>query len=443
MTKSQLGNPEIVECIKSLSECETLKDAVDIWHTLKGRYPELSALLSIDNIGNSIPKDKMDNLTHMKKNLIHLFSHDNVFLINDDILTKMSNEGSAKVDFDYTISFDTQIASHVNTLIRGEVFEGHDGVRVQNQTIRVLTDIIMSDINFDFVFYLFENTKLLKQPDQFYSGADKLNLWKSLGKKFRQNLVSLQFFRYIDTNTYKKHSRVQFETTMFKAVREAIDFCYTFYNQKNVSDMRFMQGLMKLHLIIMVRINLSSKKGAKAKLDEYFKTCSEILGLYCEREAILAHKYFENKIDMLNVIQKNINLSNLSDRLDNIAWDWTVFRVMEKYIPLSEQSSVEFTIPLFLTFDKNLISMSSFHKIKGAVFERNSGRVITFPEINSGRYFGEIKCDNGLQYFFNDDEDPIERRLKARKDMTTERLKQLIDSEFRQLSDLLLESSPT
>ena len=87
--------------------------------------------------------------------------------------------------------------------------------------------------------------------------------------------------------------------------------------------------------------------------------------------------------------------------------------------------------------------MSSFHKIKGAVFERNSGRVITFPEINSGRYFGEIKCDNGLQYFFNDDEDPIERRLKARKDMTTERLKQLIDSEFRQLSDLLLESSPT
>ena len=78
--------------------------------------------------------------------------------------------------------------------------------------------------------------------------------------------------------------------------------------------------------------------------------------------------------------------------------------------------------------------MLQLHPIKGVIYNRNNGDIISFPNINSGEYFEENKLGKDIHWICSD-ELKLERR--ARKRHTRLTLHRVITSEYRQLRKTL------
>lgn len=127
------------------------------------------------------------------------------------------------------------------------------------------------------------------------------------------------------------------------------------------------------------------------------------VGVYFDREVVMALNYFSDRcnVPILSTINKGKKQTRLLKKLDNIAWDMASSRFIEKIFSQGVQEG--YFIPYFLTFDKNLRELYSLYRVKGAVFDRTSGTLISFPEINSGTLLAQYGCDKVMEKFFSDE----------------------------------------
>lgn len=155
----------------------------------------------------------------------------------------------------------------------------------------------------------------------------------------------------------------------------------------------------------MVNIQLSSNKNAKNKMAEYFAFVNEVVGIFFERESIIAHQYFldRKKVSILEKFHKGMPKDRLLKKLDNIAWDMAAPRFMENTIPsMSKTGNGRYFIPMFVSFDVKLKELLSLYPIKGAIYSKTSGKLIPIPTINTFLYFEKNDCSKNLEYFFSD-----------------------------------------
>jgi hypothetical protein len=98
-------------------------------------------------------------------------------------------------------------------------------------------------------------------------------------------------------------------------------------------------------------------------MDEYFKYVNKVVGAYFDREAIIAHKYFNDRksLAILEKIKKGSSKVGLLKKLDNIAWDMAAPRFMEKLILAGGEG--RYFIPMFLTFDAGLRELLGHYEL--------------------------------------------------------------------------------
>jgi hypothetical protein len=354
----ELKATEIHACISMLSKAETPSDALYAWMILRGRHPDLSGIIALPQYDKKvIPAPIKKYLTSAESYLVPYYTTDTLYFLSDDLLSKMFASGEQHFPIDYTIMFDTNIASYINKLVRLESVGS-----VQAKLIPLIDSLLYDELNFDHLFYMVENVKNVL-PQIRGNFRNKFRFWKSLDKGFRQNLASLQIFTSIDCQEYKRSSRPKPRFTHLQAARAAAQFSYDFYvsgiGKDHILAFVLIQRLLLLQLIGMVKIQLRSDKSAKRKMEEYLTFVNDVVGAYFDREAIIAHKYFSNRksLPILQKFQKGGSKTRLLKKLDNIAWDMAAPRFMEKLIGVA--GGMDFFIPMFLTFVSGLKEMLS------------------------------------------------------------------------------------
>ncbi len=267
--------------------------------------------------------------------------------------------------------------------------------------------MLVDNINFDYLFYLTENTKQVYLNTYFLkNSATPLEFWKKLNKEFRWNLVCLELFRGIDCKKYKVSPSGPESIFSFPgAVRNCVNYTYDFYaterGKLQTEKTLRLQRIILLCLIAMYRIQFSSKKGARKKIEEYFSFIQNTVGVFLDREAILAHKYFTERKDIpfLNQVNLGAMPNKFLKTLDNIAWDMAAPRFME--VLIASGGETEFMAPFFISFDHDLRSMLNDFLIKSVIINSKTGALIPIPEVNTKNYFIENGCESIIKYFFS------------------------------------------
>lgn len=422
-------------CAVGLSSANTPDDALMAWLCLAGNHSELSAIVGLPEYDRVLqPKQKIIDSPVYKKYLVNYFTPDNLFFISDELLINTINNKEVKIPVDYTLSFDTNLASYIKTIIQG----GNLG-DARNEIITVLDQLLVDDINFDHSFYLAENTKqVYSQVFRLRESATPFEFWKNLNKKFRWNLVSLELFRGIDCERYKNSSAGPKSIFSFRdAVRNSVRSAFKYYTSEsgklNTIKLLKFQRVILLYLLGMYNIQFSSKKGAKAKIAEFFYYIQHTVGAYFDREVVAVHKYFVDRKQTPFLNQ--VNLGGIPKRflksIDNIAWDMAAPRFMEELIGTGGEG--QFFAPFFISFDKELRDMLNSFLIKGVVIDQNTKAVVPIPKVNTYDYFVESGCESTLDWFFS--EDCTTQRQKNRLDELRD-INFAILNEYRKLRKL-------
>ncbi|MGN5141405.1 hypothetical protein ACTG2I_05675 [Aeromonas caviae] len=391
--------PEVQLCASILSKAKTPNDAVLAWSSMQARHPDLVGIICLESYKRSVIPSSVKKYTKEPLNyLVPYFESDHIYFLEDELIRDIFKKSEVKFGVDYTLMFDTNIASYINKLVKGAPLGS-----VQKKVIPLIDELLHDDLNFDYLFYMVENVKgvinfIAKEQES------KVSFWRSLDKDFRSNLVSLQIFGSIDCKEYKRTSNPKPILTYRSAARRAINFAYDFYasekGREHILDFVLVQRLILLQLIGMVKIQLASNRSASSKIGEYFNYIHNVVGVYFDRESVVAHKYFldRNNVGVLNKMQKGKPIPGLLKKLDNIAWDMTTPRLMEALITsMHTTGEGRYFIPMFVSFDNKLRELLSLFPVKGAIYSKSKGGLIPLPSIDSMDYFKSHGCGELLE----------------------------------------------
>lgn len=359
--------------------------------------------------------------------VVPYFPHPYIYFIRGGVLAPL------KLAADYTATFDTNFASYVKQVVRTGSFGGQ-----QEKVKRAIHEILINNVNFDLSFYFVENIKVaypvaLRMKRRGCSSP--LLFWKALNKEFRWNIVCLKIFSSVDCIHYQKTQKLKFAIGFREAVRESIDFTYKFYmsdeGQELINGVFLnLQRSILLQLLAVLRIEHSSRRGARSKLEQFLAFVHEKGGFYLERETRMAYEYFKDRsaVPMLEKINKGGRQKDLLKKIDNLAWDMFGPRYMERMFTVQVRG--DYMIPFFFSFDENLRAMMRSLLAKAVVIDRSSANVLTVLESNTSEYFEKEGCRDILESFYSPEkrsERSLRGRAEARKQLS------LIRSEYKAL----------
>jgi len=412
-----------------LSRAKDPSDAALGWLQLRGEFPELKGIVALDEYDQSVLPASIKKYLHPTDGcLVSYFSNQSLYFLEDQLLFDMFTRPGHKFGVDYTIMFDTNIATYIDAMVRGESLGN-----VHSKVVPLIDDLLRDDLNFDHLYYMMENVKIVhRQVNK--SPSSSLLFWRSLHKDFRRNLVSLELFRSINTKDYKRTLNPIPAFSYWEAARGAVRNTYDFYvGQQSVHAFVTLQRLILLQLIGMVRIQLSSAKGPRKKMADYFEYVHNVVGVYFDRETIIAHRYFADRrsVGIFEKIKLGVRPKQLLKRLDNIAWDMAAPRFMEQVIAYG--SDAKYFVPFFLTLDANLRELLRFYRVKGAVYSKEIGFFAPIAEINTTDYFHSVNCGRSFDRVQNDD---AKRERASRPKHDRQSLHSLIKREYSLLRAL-------
>ena len=294
----------------------------------------------------------------------------------------------------------------------------------------------------DTFFYYIENIK------QGTSAARKMNyeshdspmrFWESLNEEFRRNLIAIHLFNEIDCKYYQSTRKLRFNISAIEATRASIQFAYGFYASSAGKALIFerlvpFQRLILLQLIVILRIQFSSKSSPRTKLSQFLKFVQQKGAVYLDRETVLAFEYFKDSgsVPLFKKVNRGGAKKRLMSTISNMAWDMTAPRFVEQMLTARLQG--DYTIPFFLSFDMALCRAIKAFPIKAAIIDVRSESVLSLPEIDTFEYFRREGCEEIVRKFFSP-ESKNERAL--RESVEPEVIMSRIRTEFRELWRLL------
>lgn len=351
-----------------------------------------------------------------------------ILVLSRDTVKAGFENKKADLLIDYTVMFDTNVASFISTMFRGRSLKGnHDRV------IKLLDAIIYGDYNFDHLFYMCENIKLVRVKAERWKG-NKVDFWRSLKKDFRWNISALMYFRMIDCGRYVKSSQLSFGCSFRQAVRKARDTAFDYYVSPRGRDAAravvLMQREMLLLLLVAIRINFSSGRGARSKFKELLYEVQNLIGVFHERELSVLLAYFQDSksVAILGAVNKGGRIKKLLKRVDNIAWDFFTPRSME--LVINATSTEKIMLPFLATFDENLSSMLDMFSIKGSVLSVDEGLHLPVGSDSQVGMFEKFGVMGDIEAIFS--EEMIERRSVVRSKTIEEQFIK-IKSEYAKL----------
>ena len=332
---------------------------------------------------------------------------------------------------DHTITLDSNLASHVNEIIRTKSLKG-----LPPDVMSAFDALLKQNINFDYMLYWLENIKqaypiALKMRERGI--ISPIKFWKALKKGFRRNAVSLFLFRDIDSNHYARTGSLKFDNTYIRAFRETVDFCFEFYGSDEgngiIKDIFLpLQRTMMILLLVILRVQFSSSEGPRKKTKKFLEIMQDEM-VYFDRETIMAFRYFKKRssISFLEIINPGGKQRDLLRKIDNLAWDMTWPRYAEWFITNAGQG--DYLILFFLSFDRKLRELLKFYEVKAAIIDKDRRILIPVPKMNTYDYFKKEGFSDFSKYFSEDMKKG--REPKAGRELQT--LESSIRKRYREL----------
>lgn len=378
---------------------------------------------------NLIYPENLDIILGQKNtDFVSYFMSEKIFFLDNNILEMMLKNSSIDILYDYSIMLDTNYTSYIEMFLK----KFNISKFKETSIFRTIDSLLKNNFNYDYTFYLLENYKNL-----FFSGKQIFTVSNPNHLALYENLYHLELFKNINHQIYINSNNIEFMISENEAKQRTDDLVNNLYSSTNKDELRLfidMHQNITLILIGIWQIKFSSKASPKNKMKMLFEFVINKVGIYFERELIIAFKYFENSqsVGMLNKINVGGKQKDLLERIENIAWDFMVPRIMEFHINLNKEKS--FFIPFFLSHDKKLKELIKLFNIRGILLHKGNNEYIPISDLNATQFFKErglLECLERLK-----SEKVMTKRAKIREENINTNF-EIINTEIEKLAQLL------
>lgn len=373
------------------------------------------------------PKGLVNILNQKDTDFVPYFMTEKIFFLDTTIIQSMVQNSSVPIQYDYSIMLDTNYTSYIETFLK----DFNKPNFSEGSIYKTLDTLLRNQFNYDYTYYLIENYKNL-----FSSGEKTFTISDSNHIALYENLYYLELFKSINHKEYINSNKIEFMISENEAKQKTDELISIIYNNTKDGLRIFidMHQNITLLLIGIWQVQFSSKASAKNKMKKLFDFVRTKVGVYYERELIIALKYFEDakSVGMLNKINKGGNQKRLLEKIENIAWDFLVPRVMEFQININKEKS--YFVPFFLSHDKKLKDLVRMFRIKGILLHKETKEFIPISELNTNKFFEEKGLLKSLEILKSD------KVMEERFRVMTKNLNnnfEIIDSELKKLTQIL------
>lgn len=400
-----------------------------VWYRHKELTEKHKLMITLENYkANVFPDSLISLINNPNSNFLYYLNPDKIFFCDSKVMQLALQDEVAKVKVDYSIMLDTNYTSYIEKFL-----ENHNRPNFKDEnTYITFNALLKNNFNYDYTFYLIENYYNL-----FAAGEENYTTKNTNHIKLYNNLLNVELFKSINHPLYLQNGRIEFLITEDEAKQNAdliIERIFSDKNKEMLSMFIDYHRTMTLLLIGIWKIQFSSNQSAKNKMKKLFMFIEEKVGIFFERELVLAYNYFEkySSVSLLNTINKGKTPKNLMKKIQNIAWDFLVPRIME--IQINVHKDHTYFVPFLLTGDKNLKELMRQFRIKGFLVAEHTNSFIPFSDLATTKFFEDKGLKDVLENLKT--EEVLEKRNRVR--IHNEKyISQVILEEFNELANLL------
>ncbi|TNU29710.1 hypothetical protein FH490_05655 [Bacillus velezensis] len=411
-----------------LSTAETPREVFLVWNKHKEHLKYFKLSINLDNYDkDTFPVGLGELVNAVDQDFISYFQTGKLYYMDDELLNDMLFNGSISFPIDYSVMLDTNYASYIPRFLNNQ-----GNSEFEKESIyKTIDTLLKHKFHYDYNFYLVENyNKIIKDNGSFDASIKK-------HRDMYENLVFLELFKSIDNDIYINKNIIEYQISKFEAIQRVDDIIYKLYKTRDgkssLKKFLDMHQNLTLLLIGIIKIQFSSKKNAKNKMIKLLEYVQNKVGIYYEREMVIALKYFKNpkSVGIFNKINKGGNQKKLLEKIENTAWDFMAPRVMEYFSNLNSEG--RYFIPFFLSHDKNLRELLTLFEIKGVLQDIRTGQLIPFTKISSAELFKNEGVEIDLSFYSQ--ESTNKRRLIYEKNINEGF--RILQDEFSELNDIM------
>ncbi|WP_172251333.1 hypothetical protein [Saccharibacillus deserti] len=420
----ELHDLEMRDMIYGLAKAQNVSEMYKAW-LLAPYSKDIKAIVCLEDYNKKVyPPDLARLMNSGELDIIPYFQSEQLYFLDVETTSDMfkSSTGQAVFALDYSIMLDTNYASYIHQFVNRKERS------FDYPPFKKLGLLLEHNLNYDYFFYLIENTK------GFSTDHFNLDEFKAKHSDIYKNMISMELFKSIDSKIFKTTGELQYGITVHEAVETTDEFVKSIFcseiGREFYNEFRFVQKQMTLFLIGMLKINFRSGRNAAKKTTELFAYMHEVVGVYLDREMIIAHKFFDKEkgMDIFRKLQKNMEMENLQAIIENIAWDLTAPRVMEYF--MARIGEGRYFLPFFLSNDEGLKNLFKLYNVKAVILD-NDGHAISITDPVNVEYFEEKNCKVDFEYYFSDSS-KRERFMKLEDNRKN--INNLLRSEIAELS---------
>jgi hypothetical protein len=186
-------------------------------------------VIGVDNETNAYMSDALKIQSVDSKTFIRsYYSRDPLYFVDQNLLAQTILNGEVKFPIEYSIMIDTNLASYINKYM----MKGNLG-KNWKEIVNVIEHLLYFGLDFNYFFYIFENTKLILPIYEMYENKnikpEKDEFWNEINSKQKENLISLNQFIEIDTQKYRDSGSMKSKISVNDAEKKAKNNMCNFY----------------------------------------------------------------------------------------------------------------------------------------------------------------------------------------------------------------------
>lgn len=319
-----------------------------------------------------------------------LFDSDRVWVLDNNTVNEMHENGVSHFPIDYSISLDTMSLSYLEPYINGK----HSALP---SDFKEVFDFISDEsVNVDPMLYQIENSENLN------SDYNQTRIY--------QKIKAYEFLRNFNSTLYLKEgiisSTASEQELEIKAQKAMSKLLYSRTGKNNLSENNILFNIVSSFLFKMILIqNTMKKENLEDKLLELLHFAHYDMRTFCFREMLIAKRYFEedDKFPFFNKIKTNGK--NLLTVANGMAWDLFHIRYLEKFLTINGENNARYFFPAILTFDKRFIDLLKMNSLKAIAINNDLNEIQPLYKLDFYQEYSTVSnlLKDTLHYYFSDE----------------------------------------
>jgi len=361
--------------IFDFSNVYSMKERV---HLYSNRFRDcLNSQLEIISCDESMPINfeiipDIMNIDNVKT----IFKYPNLSFLNHSIIYEAQRGVNLPVNIDYSISFESNTGSYVHDYITGRK-------DVPEKFKKILHLMLENDFNLDPLLYIIETVAKGEKNKDFYD-----------------NFFSLKKLMTCDMDYYKNTKKIKSifsdEILMIEALKD-IESLENDYSEI-INHSKRIHLIMKCILLLIIVSRYKYRKKGEDNFPFQLKYIVKFMDKKFQtiflRELVVAIEYFNNhQFEFFNKIH---NHEEFFKNINNMAWDFSIIRILESFYVSRPEENVDFFIPFIFSWDKGLLESMELFYCKDLLIFKKERMIHTVP---SESLEDKIKEYNLDEYF--------------------------------------------